>query len=83
MRRDAQKVLLRLAAGRTGAVTIDLEARLAGRGGYLHPRSECLVRFINAKVKEFRSLKRRLDRGERLRITEVIRTRLDSGAALK
>ncbi len=83
MRRDAQERLVRLAAARGGAVTIDLKAQVAGRGGYLHPRSECLERFINAKIKEFRSLKRRLDRGERLGIVEAIRTRLASGAALK
>lgn len=82
MRRDEKTNLVRIAALREGVAEVDPEARIEGRGGYLHVRPECLERFINAKVKGFRSLGRRLDRGERVRITEALRARLDSSIAL-
>ena len=51
-----------------------------GRGGYLHPHSRCLEKFAASKVKEFRSLKSGIDRNQRLRIIEAVKsaTVLDS-----
>ncbi len=71
MRRDVKHAMVRLAS-LDGAIVADFGARLEGRGGYLHPRSECLARFVNSKVKVFRSLKRRIDLDERRKITDQI-----------
>jgi len=63
--------MVRVAA--TGAgVTLDPQGLLGGRGAYLHRRSECLERFVNIKVKEFRSLKRVIDRDAREQLAEAI-----------
>jgi predicted RNA-binding protein YlxR (DUF448 family) len=64
-------------AGR-GAVIADFSARLAGRGGYLHPRRECLDQFTRAKGREFRSLKRKIEPVERRAIVAAIAARLES-----
>jgi hypothetical protein len=53
-----------------------------GRGGYLHARTACLEGFERSRVKEFRSLKRRLGSDERRAITELIRKRLASQAGV-
>jgi predicted RNA-binding protein YlxR (DUF448 family) len=82
MRRDEKMRLVRLAAVGEGGAAVDFEARGEGRGGYLHLRPECLDRFVNARVKEFRSLGRRLEREERTRIADTLRARLDSSIAL-
>jgi predicted RNA-binding protein YlxR (DUF448 family) len=75
--RDAQAVMVRLAAA-DGVVRIDEHRRLAGRGGYLHARRECLERFARTRTREFRSLRVVLDRGARDLITGMLQRLLDS-----
>ncbi len=72
MQQDAKDAMVRLAIER-GSVVADFEARRPGRGGYLHPRAECLAKFINSKQKQFRSLHRRIERDDRVRIADAIR----------
>ncbi|MGH7907628.1 MAG: YlxR family protein [Candidatus Binataceae bacterium] len=79
MKRDEQKALVRIASA-NGAIVLDADRRLPGRGGYLHPRGECLKSFAASRIKEFRSLKRKINRDERLAIVNSIMRRLDSGA---
>lgn len=82
MRRDAKEAMIRVAAD--GAqVRLDDKTRLPGRGGYLHRRAECLVRFERSRVKEFRSLRRRIGLDERREITESIRSWLATSAQLE
>lgn len=72
MQRDFKSQMVRLAA--IGEVVkLDGDAGVAGRGGYLHRREECLRKFTRSKVKEFRSLRRRVSLDERLKIAELIR----------
>jgi predicted RNA-binding protein YlxR (DUF448 family) len=63
-----------------GMITIDKIGSAPGRGGYLHPHPRCLEKFAASKVREFRSLKSGIDRNQRLRIIEIVRseTVLDS-----
>jgi len=61
-----------------GAVVADLSARLPGRGGYLHPRPECLEQFVKAKVREFRSLRRAIEPAQRRAIAQTIQDRLET-----
>lgn len=75
--RDAQGAMVRLAAIGT-RVSVDQARRLGGRGGYLHPRRECLETFERRKVREFRSLRVALSREARSLITQTLRARLDS-----
>jgi predicted RNA-binding protein YlxR (DUF448 family) len=63
--------MVRLAAV-DGIVRPDEDRRLGGRGGYLHPRRECLERFARARTREFRSLRVALDRGARDLIVRVL-----------
>ena len=70
-------MLVRLAT-LDGAVVADLTGRLPGRGGYLHPRRECLEQFLGSKVREFRSLQRRIDPAERRAIAQTILDRLET-----
>jgi len=82
VQRDLQAAMVRLAA--VGArVELDDTAPRPGRGGYLHRKAECLLRFERSKVREFRSLRRKLGAGERRDITEVIRSRLATSAQLE
>ncbi len=81
MTRDAQAAMVRLAAV-GGVVRADEDRRLGGRGGYLHPRRECLERFARARTREFRSLRVALDRDARDFITRMLQGRLDSESAL-
>ena len=81
MARDAQAVMVRLAAA-GGTVLPDAHRRLGGRGGYLHPRRECLERFAQGKTREFRSLRVALDRGARGLIARMLQARLDSESTL-
>jgi predicted RNA-binding protein YlxR (DUF448 family) len=76
MQRDAKASMVRIAVV-DDHVQVDFEARLPGRGAYLHPAVECLERFVGLRVKEFRALKRKIDHSERLDIAAAIRTRLD------
>jgi len=82
MQRDEKSSLVRIAI-RAGEPVVDVAARLDGRGGYLHPKPECLDGFVKSKVKEFRSLKRSIDRERRAEIAGTLRLRLDSSASLK
>lgn len=73
MSRDAKAAMVRVAA--VGEVVmLDRTGLIPGRGGYLHRCAECLERFVRSKVKEFRSLRRRIALDERQRIAELIRT---------
>ncbi len=83
MQRDSKRAMVRIAGRSNGEIEADFSARLPGRGGYLHPRAGCLERFVNSKVKVFRSLRRGIDRRERLSIVKLIEMRLDSRAALE
>lgn len=57
---------------------VDTEERMGGRGGYIHKKGVCLERFERSKVREFRSLGRKISLDARRQITELIRVRLDS-----
>ena len=76
---DFKNFLVRLAA-RAGEVTLDWKGELGGRGGYLHPRSECLDRFLKAKVSRFTSLGRGLAREERLNLINTLAAHLAPNA---
>ena len=82
MRRDDQRAMVRIAAV-GDRVQPDNEARRPGRGGYLHRSAECLVRFERSRVREFRSLRRKIGVDERREITELIRSRLAATAELE
>jgi predicted RNA-binding protein YlxR (DUF448 family) len=82
MERDRKSAMVRIAVC-GGMVNVDMDARIQGRGGYLHSREECLTRFTRSKAKEFRSLRRRVGLDERHQIAELIRTRLDSKPKLE
>jgi predicted RNA-binding protein YlxR (DUF448 family) len=77
-KRDDKVFLVRIAAC-NDSVTVDLcfehPTRSFGRGGYLHARQPCLESFVKMKTREFRSLRRPLDREERLRLSEMIGSR--------
>ena len=74
--------MVRLAAV-DARVRPDEVARTPGRGGYLHRSAECLTRFERSRVREFRSLRRKLDAGDRREITELVRLRLATLAQLE
>ena len=76
MKRDAKASMVRIAIV-NDHVEVDFEAKRAGRGGYLHPTLECVERFVGLKIKEFRALRRKIDRPERLEIAAAIKLRLD------
>jgi predicted RNA-binding protein YlxR (DUF448 family) len=78
MTRDAQDAMVRLAAS-GGNVEID---RARGRGGYLHPRLDCIDRFARSRAREVRSLRLAIDRRTRDLIAQMLRERLDSGNIL-
>jgi predicted RNA-binding protein YlxR (DUF448 family) len=75
MQRDEQRTMVRIAIV-DGKLALDFDRRVPGRGGYLHPREECLARFTAAKAREFRSLKRKFDRAERAQIVKTLNQRL-------
>jgi predicted RNA-binding protein YlxR (DUF448 family) len=74
-RPDPKEALVRIAA-RSDGVAIDWNGKLGGRGGYLHPRRECLEAFVKAKVSRFNSLGRGLDRDERINLVNMLAARL-------
>ena len=76
MKKDLKSAMIRIAVVNE-KVEVDSEARKPGRGGYLHPTLECADRLVNSKVKEFRALRRKIDRSERVVIAETIKQRLD------
>jgi predicted RNA-binding protein YlxR (DUF448 family) len=69
--------MLRITA-RDDAVILDVLGNTPGRGAYLHSGLDCLEKFVASKVKEFRSLGRKIDRLERLRVVEEIKRWLAS-----
>ncbi len=82
MGRDSKAAMVRLASDGE-SVCPDFEGRMGGRGGYLHPRGECLAKFAGSKIKQFRSLKRGVNGDERMVILTMIQGRLDSRALLQ
>jgi predicted RNA-binding protein YlxR (DUF448 family) len=82
MKQDRRDAMIRVAA-QAGRAVADFEARIPGRGGYLHPQDECLDRFIRSKAREFKSLRMRLDKDQRTSLVEAIRQRLDRKPALE
>jgi predicted RNA-binding protein YlxR (DUF448 family) len=76
MKRDRKDAMIRLGVI-DHHVAPDFEGNNAGRGAYLHRTSECLERFVKSKAKEFRSLKRSIEKGERIEIARTIKERLD------
>jgi len=79
---DRKNAMVRIVAA-AGGVQPDFEGRKPGRGGYLHPQHECLERFIRSKVREFRSLRVKIDRERRTFVVETIRKHLDRKPALE
>jgi len=68
---DWQQALVRLAALPEGVV-VDPTGKLGGRGAYLHPRRQCLQRFVRTKINRFQSLRRSLDRSERVNLVNMV-----------
>jgi predicted RNA-binding protein YlxR (DUF448 family) len=60
-------------AVREDVVVIDEGPARAGRGGYLHRDETCLAAFVRSKVREFKSLRRRLALDDRQRLSAAIR----------
>ncbi|MGH7780721.1 MAG: YlxR family protein [Candidatus Binataceae bacterium] len=81
MRRELQSAMVRVAI-RDGLAVLDEDGNIAGRGGYLHRSPECLERFVKSKVRRFKSLRSGIDKEQRMRIAQSIRTRLDREASL-
>ena len=52
------------------------------RGGYLHPRAQCLELFVKAKVNRFNSLRRGVDRSARVNLVNLLAGRLAPNAEL-
>ena len=82
MKRDAKAAMLRIAVVNEH-VEADFEARREGRGGYLHPKLECVERFVVSKVREFRALRRKIERSERDKIAAAIKLRLDRNSKVE
>jgi predicted RNA-binding protein YlxR (DUF448 family) len=82
MKRDSKSAMIRIAVV-NGKVEADFAARCPGRGGYLHATNECADKFVASKVKEFRALRRKIDRTERLIIAMAIKQRLDRNAKVE
>ena len=82
MRRDDQAAMVRIASV-GGRVLPDDDSRHPGRGGYLHRSADCLARFERSRIKEFRSLRRRIGLDERRDLTQQIRSRLAATAQLE
>jgi predicted RNA-binding protein YlxR (DUF448 family) len=82
MQRDAKAAMVRIAVV-DGHVEADFEGRRPGRGGYLHPTVACVDRFVGLKVKEFRALRRKIERPERLQIATAIKLRLDRNSKVE
>jgi predicted RNA-binding protein YlxR (DUF448 family) len=82
MKRDVKAAMVRIAVV-NDQVEVDFEARRAGRGAYLHPMAECVERFVGSRVKEFRALRRKIERPERARIAAAIKRRLDRNSKVE
>jgi predicted RNA-binding protein YlxR (DUF448 family) len=77
MKRDRKSAMIRLALI-CDNLMFDDTAKAPGRGGYLHLSRECLVKFGSCRVREYRSLKRTINKQEKLAIINSLRMRLDS-----
>jgi len=82
MKQDRKEVMVRIAVN-AGQARPDFDGTGAGRGGYLHQQDECLERFIKSRVREFKSLRTKIDREHRIAIVEAIKERLDRKPALE
>ena len=82
MKHGLKAEMVRIAAN-GDKIELDEQSRMDGRGGYLHRREECLARFARSKVKEFRSLRRRISLEQRVTLTELMRSRLASKLPLE
>jgi predicted RNA-binding protein YlxR (DUF448 family) len=82
MQQDAKAAMVRIAVV-NGQLEVDFEARCGGRGAWLHPAPACLERFVGSKVKEFRALRRKIDRPERLKLAAAIKLRLDRNSKVE
>jgi uncharacterized protein len=80
--RDNKKQMLRISAI-GDRLTLDEEARLPGRGAYLHRRNRCITQFAHSKAARLSSLRYKIGRDERLKLVELIHTRLASAGALE
>lgn len=78
---DLKTAMVRLAALPDGVV-IDSHGMLGGRGGYLHLQPRCLELFVRAKVVRFNSLRRALDRSERVNLVNMLAGQLATNAGL-
>jgi predicted RNA-binding protein YlxR (DUF448 family) len=65
--------MIRIAVAQNEIRVDELQA-MTGRGGYLHREEACLRKFVRSKVREFRSIRRKIPLDERERITELIRS---------
>ena len=83
MRRDLQAAMIRVALVGNAVRPDQTKRRTPGRGGYLHRNEVCLLKFERSRVKEFRSLRRKLGAGERVEITESVRSRLARSVELE
>jgi len=72
MTRDAKTAMVRIAVV-DGAAAADLQGRRPGRGAYLHRNNECIDRFVVSKVKQFRSLRERIEHRDRVTIAQTLR----------
>jgi predicted RNA-binding protein YlxR (DUF448 family) len=82
MKQDRKDAMVRIAMD-AGTVRPDFDGTGIGRGGYLHQGDECLERFVKSRVREFKSLRIKIDRDHRIAIVEAIRERLDRKPALE
>jgi len=76
MKKAPKDTMIRLAVN-NDLVVPDFDLQAPGRGAYLHRSVECLERFVASKVKEFRSLRRRIERSDRVEIARIVKQRLD------
>ena len=82
MKRDSKSAMIRIAVV-NGKVEVDFAAQRPGRGGYLHPTTECADKFVASKVREFRALRRKIDSSERNIIADAIKQRLDRNSKVE
>jgi predicted RNA-binding protein YlxR (DUF448 family) len=82
MKKDSKAAMVRIAVVEN-RVEADFAGSGEGRGAYLHRTNECALRFVNSKVKEFRSLRRKIERSDRLRIVEAIKLTLDRNSKVE
>ena len=68
-RRERKSHLLRLTTGAGGTVIPD---QRQGRGGYLHPRQDCVNAFVSTRPKIFPSVRAVLSREARARYVALI-----------